>query len=713
MRKYYFLTIQLFFVLNGFSQIKILFDATKAESATNADWVIDSDLQNLDWYPGPLVSANYDESNPQRYPTLAQSNITASTAETYWQGGLSNWAIDCVKKGYVVETLPYNGSITYGNSANPQDLSNYKVFIIDEPNILFTASEKTAMMNFVMNGGGLFMISDHTISDRNNDGDDSPVIWNDFLTNNGVANNASGITFDLVDISQTSSTISALATDSIIHGPAGNVTQVKWSNGTTMTINPAQNSSVKAVVFKSGTTPGNSNVLCAYARLGQGKIAAIGDSSPTDDGTGDPNDVLYNGYTGDVNGNHQKLIMNITIWLATINAQAPVASFTSSTNSVCVGSTVNYTSTSTGNPSSYSWSFPGGTPSTSTQANPTVTYNTAGTYNVSLTATNAAGSNSSSQTNAITVNALPTVAAITGGSSLCAGNTLQMACSTSGGVWSLTSLQNASISSNGLVSAANAGTISVVYTVTNLAGCTKTVTKALTIHVLPSVTLGALSSVCQNGPNVVLTGGLPSGGTYSGANVSSNQFAPITAGTTPITYSYTDNNNCTATAQSNITVHALPIVTLSNFSDRCISDGPLTLNQGTPTGGIYAGTYVSNGIFNPTTAGNYTISYSYTDNNNCSATAQNTVQVNDCAGLNTVTASIVSVYPNPFADQLNVSSPQEIELLNIYDLNGKKLVEIKPYSKDYTVEIPFSNNIFLLEIMTAEGSFKKLVYKLQ
>jgi hypothetical protein len=104
--------------------------------------------------------------------------------------------------------------------------------------------------------------------------------------------------------------------DSILHGTAGDVTQVKWSNGTTMSLIPSQNPSVKGVIYTTGTTPGNSNALCVYARVGNGKVAAIGDSSPPDDGTGDPNDVLYNGYIADAAGNHQKLLMNITIWLA-------------------------------------------------------------------------------------------------------------------------------------------------------------------------------------------------------------------------------------------------------------------------------------------------------------------------------------------------------------------------------------------------------------
>jgi len=38
------------------------------------------------------------------------------------------------------------GKITYGNSSNPQDLSNYAVFVVDEPNIRFTSTEKTAIL---------------------------------------------------------------------------------------------------------------------------------------------------------------------------------------------------------------------------------------------------------------------------------------------------------------------------------------------------------------------------------------------------------------------------------------------------------------------------------------------------------------------------------------------------------------------------------------
>ncbi len=289
----------------SFSQIKILFDNTKAEQAGNADWVISN------------------STSPVKVPTPAQSGITSSTAETYWEGALSAWGVDCVKKGYYVETLPSSGSITYGSSSNAQDLSKYNVFIVCEPNIQFTATEKTALMNFVKNGGGLFMISDHTISDRNNDGWDSPAIWNDFLTTNSVnSNNPFGISFDLANISQTSSNLATVTNDSILKGGMGTCAKVMWSNGTTMTLNKTANSTVQGYVYTTGSsTTGTTNVMFATAKYGNGKVAAIGDSSPCDDGTGGSGNTLYNGYTGDVGVNHQNILMNATIWLATHKAK--------------------------------------------------------------------------------------------------------------------------------------------------------------------------------------------------------------------------------------------------------------------------------------------------------------------------------------------------------------------------------------------------------
>ncbi len=70
-----------------------------------------------------------------------------------------------------------------------------------------------------------------------------------------------------------------------------------------------------------------------------------------------------------------------------------MATFTADKTEICVGETVNFTDESVGNPTNWSWTFQGGTPSSSSDQNPSITYNQAGTFNVNLTASNATSSN--------------------------------------------------------------------------------------------------------------------------------------------------------------------------------------------------------------------------------------------------------------------------------------------------------------------------------
>jgi hypothetical protein len=290
------------FIINDYSSggttaKKFLFDNTKAETAGNADWVIDE-----------------DNGTPQRIPTPLQSTITSTTAETYWTGAISSWGIALAKQGHTVETLPSTGTITYGSSTNAQDLSKYDVFVVDEPNIRFTAAEKTALLNFVRNGGGLFMVSDHTQSDRNSDGWDSPAIWNDLMTNNGTVNNPFGFSVDLTNIVELSSNVLANnTTNPILHGSQGNVTQLDFHNGATLTLNSTANATVQGLIWRSGYSQGSTNVLCASSTYGTGRVYIVTDSSPIDDGTGASGNTLFNGWT---TYSHIPLFMNASLWLA-------------------------------------------------------------------------------------------------------------------------------------------------------------------------------------------------------------------------------------------------------------------------------------------------------------------------------------------------------------------------------------------------------------
>jgi PKD repeat protein len=93
----------------------------------------------------------------------------------------------------------------------------------------------------------------------------------------------------------------------------------------------------------------------------------------------------------------------------------PNADFYSSDQTACEGSTLTFYDLSwNGSVTSRTWDFPGGTPSTSTDSAPTVTYPTAGIYNVTLTVSNGSGSDVLTKTNFIRISgAASTVAPIT------------------------------------------------------------------------------------------------------------------------------------------------------------------------------------------------------------------------------------------------------------------------------------------------------------
>lgn len=91
----------------------------------------------------------------------------------------------------------------------------------------------------------------------------------------------------------------------------------------------------------------------------------------------------------------------------------PIAAFTQNTTEVCVGETVSFTDMSE-LATSWDWFFSGGTPTTSTIANPVITYTTPGMYDVTLIATNALGNDVLTYTDLITVYAAPALSVSSG-----------------------------------------------------------------------------------------------------------------------------------------------------------------------------------------------------------------------------------------------------------------------------------------------------------
>jgi PKD repeat protein len=107
-------------------------------------------------------------------------------------------------------------------------------------------------------------------------------------------------------------------------------------------------------------------------------------------------------------------------------AYPPGANFAASEVISCPGSAVQFTDYSSGVPTSWSWTFTGGNPSSSTQQNPLVYYNTPGTYPVSLTATNSNGSDTRTVNSYITITASSVSAPSSSNVSFCAPGTVNL-----------------------------------------------------------------------------------------------------------------------------------------------------------------------------------------------------------------------------------------------------------------------------------------------
>ncbi len=194
---------------------------------------------------------------------------------------------------------------------------------------------------------------------------------------------------------------------------------------------------------------------------------------------------------------------------------APTSSFSAIPTTGCAPLTVNYTDNSVGSPTSWSWSFPGGTPSTSTQQNPTVVYNNSGTFDVTLAVGNSIGSDVSTQNSYIVVNDVPVV----GFTASNTGNTVTFTNTTTSGStysWDFGD-GNTSTQTNPSHTYSTAGTYTVVLTATNACG-TQQSTQTISVG----------------------SGVPPSAGFMTNTNV----------GCTPLTVNFSDNSSGNPTAWS-------------------------------------------------------------------------------------------------------------------------------------------------------------------
>jgi hypothetical protein len=181
----------------------------------------------------------------------------------------------------------------------------------------------------------------------------------------------------------------------------------------------------------------------------------------------------------------------------------------------------------------------------------------------------------------------------------------------------------------------------------------------------------------------------------------------LTAGTYTVVYVATDMAGNTDTCAFTITVHGSPAVTFTlPFSTVCVADAPYALQGASPAGGTFSGTAVTGSTFDPSVsgAGTFSIDYTYTDTNGCTATATESVIVSLCTGVNELGAQTFSMYPNPASSNFMFTSTEN-GTLEMFDSNGKRVYAQNVTSSQTEVNVAeFATGTYTVRFTGASGS---------
>ncbi|MFC3040428.1 endonuclease [Virgibacillus xinjiangensis] len=277
---------------------------------------------------------------------------TAGQADWVMDGAFSDFAEGIAGNGYQVDELRKNSPLTV------EDLEEYDVFVIPEANIPFKTSEQDAMVTYVENGGSIFFISDHYNADRNKNRWDSSEIMNgyrrgahddptkgmsqdeknseamqgvessDWLSDNfGIRfrYNAPGtvVADHVVDPAETFGITEGVSEVTMHAGSTLAITDPETAKGILYLPENLDESdkwgpSVDEGIYHGGGV--EEGPYAAISKLGEGKAAFIGDSSPVEDATPKYRNEetgkkkrTYDGFTDADNGT---LLLNMVDWLA-------------------------------------------------------------------------------------------------------------------------------------------------------------------------------------------------------------------------------------------------------------------------------------------------------------------------------------------------------------------------------------------------------------
>lgn len=299
--------------------------------------------------PAPFIAAR-GTVNGKKVLFDNTHGSTAGAADWVIDGAFSDFANALADKGYYVKELRKVTPITVS------DLTGWDVVVMAECNIPFKASEQAALLQYVQNGGSLFLIADHYNADRNKNRWDGSEVFNGYRRG-AWANPAKGMSTAEAASYLMQGVVSSdwlatnfgvrfrynalgdlVANDIVAPSQAFNITTgvatVAMHAGATLAIlDPAK---AKGIVYLPATTVKWASAvdqgvyngggraegpMVAIAKVGLGKAAFIGDSSPIEDATPkylkEETGGAKTTYAGWQEQDDATLMPNLIDWLAT------------------------------------------------------------------------------------------------------------------------------------------------------------------------------------------------------------------------------------------------------------------------------------------------------------------------------------------------------------------------------------------------------------
>ncbi|GAB4270699.1 MAG: hypothetical protein Kow0029_07690 [Candidatus Rifleibacteriota bacterium] len=233
---------------------------------------------------------------------------TAGNADWIPSGAYSEMTDMLKANGFIIDTL---GEVSDNGLITGELLTNYDGIILAEPNNPYKDSEQAAIVEFVRNGGGAFLIGDHGNSDRDGDGWDAVLALNAFCTKFG---------FKFAGDFLYEAPLSGKANKNhpVMYGIRG---VGAWA-GSTFEMVEAENAKAVGLIYsRFKKAP-----YVVASEFGNGRVVAIGDSSPFDDGTGSGGqNKLHDSYDSFMYS-HPQLAYNAMAWVTGTNPEIRIPS---------------------------------------------------------------------------------------------------------------------------------------------------------------------------------------------------------------------------------------------------------------------------------------------------------------------------------------------------------------------------------------------------